>query len=552
MERKIEDKPVADSSHLSTPDLGSVGNADAIRSQLDRILGHPEFQATDRLREFLRFVVEEALAGRGAGIKGYTVATRVFGRSDKFDASRDPFVRIEAGRLRRALERFYLVAGGLDPIRIDIPKGRYVPRFHRQTPAWGGATYPSANGRDGSLPDDEPCVAILPFRDLTGDPDRTFFVNGLVEELVNEVNRYENVIAVPCRQAAGGAEGDIVKPRVGDRVDARFVLGGSVRRDAVELKIAAQLTDTATVRQVWGESYKVPLEASGLIATQEELARDVIAAIAGEYGVIAKRLTRESRQKPPAELSTYDALLRYHHYMLVMTPEAGEQAFVALRCATEAEPDFGPTWTGLANLHAHAWLFDLPGFDEPLETALAYARRGAALAPESQLTRTILAYVYLLRGERERFAAEADAALALNPNSPNFSGTIGYLLACAGEYDRGFVLLRRATALNPCHPLWFHHGLFIVHFRRGEYHEAYEEAEKVGHQVAFWDPVLRATALGKLGRAGEAEASIRELRRIKPDFERRAREFLRRTATPPEIWDDFLDGLRKAGLQIDL
>ncbi len=95
------------------------------------------------------------------------------------------------------------------------------------------------------------------------------------------------------------------------------------------------------------------------------------------------------------------------------------------------------------------------------------------------------------------------------------------------------MLLRRATALNPCHPLWFHHGLFIVHFRRGEYHEAYEEAEKVGHEVAFWDPVLRATALGKLGRAGEAEASIRELRRIKPDFERRAREFLRRTATPP-------------------
>jgi adenylate cyclase len=518
---------------------------------MDRILGHPEFQATDRLRDFLRFVVEEALAGRGAGIKGYTVATRVFGRGERFDASRDPIVRIEAGRLRRALERYYLVAGGRDPIRIDIPKGRYVPRFHRQTPARGGATFPSASDGDGPLPDDEPCVAILPFRDLTGDSDRKFFVNGLVEELVNELNHYENIIAVPCQQAGGGVAGDILKPRVGDRIDARFVLGGSVRRDAVELKIAAQLTDTATVRQVWGESYKVPLEASGLIATQEELARDVIAAIAGEYGVIAKRLTRESRQKPPTELSTYDALLRYHHYMLVMTPTAGEQAFVALRCATEAEPDYGPTWSGLANLHAHAWVFDLPGFDEPLETALTYARRGAALAPDSQLARTILAYVYLLRGERELFAEEADAALDLNPNSPNFSGTIGYLLACAGECDRGFALLQRAIGLNPCHPRWFHHGLFIIHFQRKQYQEALEEAEKVGHKVAFWDPVLRAAALGKLGRLQEASASVQELRRIKPDFERRVREFLPRTATSPEIWDDFLDGLRKAGLQID-
>ena len=542
---------MADSSRLSTPDLANVGNADAIRAQLDRILGHPEFQATDRLREFLRFVVEEALAGRGARIKGYTVATRVFGRSDKFDASRDPIVRIEAGRLRRALERYYLVAGGLDPIRIDIPKGRYVPRFHRQTPAWGGATHPSANGHDGPLLDDEPCVAILPFRDLTGDPDWTFFVNGLVEELINEVNHYENVIAVPCRLVAGGPGDSTVKPRVGERVDTRFVLGGSVRRDAFELKIAAHLTDAATVRQVWGESYKVPLEASGVIATQEELARDVIAAIAGEYGVIARRLTRESRQKPPAELSTYDALLRYHHYMLVMTPEAGEQAFVALRCATEAEPDYGPTWAGLANLHAHAWAFDVPGFDEPLETALAYARRGAALAPESQLTRTILAYVYLLRGEQERFAAEAEAALELNSNSPNFSGTIGYLLACAGEYERGFQLLSRATALNPCHPLWFHHGLFLVHFARGDYEKAYLHAEQVGYQVAFWDPALRAAALGKLGRIEEARASVEELRRLKPEFERRVRDFLPRTATPPGIWEDFLDGLRKAGLRID-
>lgn len=543
---------MADPNRLSGLDVGDVRNTDAIRDQLDRILGHSEFQATDRLRAFLRFVVEEALAGRGAAIRGYTIATRVFRRSENFDPSRDPIVRIEAGRLRRALERYYLVAGGLDPIRIDIPKGRYVPRFHRQTPARGGANSPSTNGSDGLLPDDGPCVAILPFRDLTGDPDRAFFVNGLVEELVNELNHYENIIAVPCGPLTGGPVHGAVDPGDRDTIGARFVLGGSVRRDTTELKIAAQLTDTATVRQVWGESYKVSLEASGLIATQEELAADVIAAIADEYGVIAKRLTRESQNVAPAELSTYDALLRYHHYMLVMTPAAAEDAFVALQCATQAEPEYGQTWSGLANLHAHAWAFDLPGFDEPLETAFSYARRGAALAPESQLARTILAYVYLLRGETELFAEEADAALALNPNSPNFSGTIGYLLACAGDCDRGFALLHRSISLNPCHPRWFHHGLFIVYFQRRQYQKALEEAEKVGHKVAFWDPVLRAAALGKLGRLEDASASWQELRRIKPDFERRVREFLPRTATPPEIWDDFLDGLRMAGASIDL
>lgn len=531
----------------------AAADADAaeIRSELEGVLGHPEFLATDRLRDFLRFVVEETLAGRGQRIKGYAVATKVFGRGDDFDASRDPIVRIEAGRLRRALERYYLVAGQRDAIRIDIPKGRYVPRFIRQA---------SAETRDPeraepdperlTLLEDGPTIAILPFRDLTGDPDRAFFVNGLVEELVNEVNHYESVIAVPCQESSPGGGDGIGAKRVGPGVEARFVLGGSVRRDSVELKIAAQLTDAATVRQVWGESYKVPLEAAGLIETQEALARDVIAAIAGEYGVIAQRLTRESHQKPPAELSTYEALLRYHHYMLVMSPAAGEQAFIALQRATATEPDYGPAWAALANLHAHAWALDLPGFDDPLATAFEYARRGAALAPESQLTRTILAYVYLLRGEHGRFAAEAEAALALNPSSPNFSGTIGYLFAHAGEYDRGARLLRRAISLNPCHPRWFHHGLYLIHFARREYELAHVEAEQVGHQVAFWDPVLRAAALGKLGRAVEAESSVQELRRIKPDFERRVREFLPRTGAPRELWEDFLDGLRKAGLQV--
>ena len=101
----------------------------AIREQLGRILASPEFHATDKMRGFLRFVVEEKLAGRSHRLKGYTVAVEVFGRGEDFDAANDPIVRIQAGRLRRALERYYLVAGRLDPILIDIPKGRYVPRF---------------------------------------------------------------------------------------------------------------------------------------------------------------------------------------------------------------------------------------------------------------------------------------------------------------------------------------------------------------------------------------------------------------------------------------
>ena len=113
----------------ATVDPSSGFDHEAIRRQLERILSSPEFHATDKMRDFLRFVIEEKLTGRSHRIKGYTVAVEVFGRDEDFDATNDPIVRIQAGRLRRALERYYLVGGVSDPILIDIPKGGYVPRF---------------------------------------------------------------------------------------------------------------------------------------------------------------------------------------------------------------------------------------------------------------------------------------------------------------------------------------------------------------------------------------------------------------------------------------
>ena len=101
----------------------------AVRRQLEQVLGSPDFDAPRRSREFLRFIVEETVAGRGEAISQTTIATMVFGRRDNFDAIVDPIVRIQAGRLRRSLERYYLLAGSKDPVRIELPKGTYVPVF---------------------------------------------------------------------------------------------------------------------------------------------------------------------------------------------------------------------------------------------------------------------------------------------------------------------------------------------------------------------------------------------------------------------------------------
>ncbi|MDX2498986.1 MAG: adenylate cyclase, partial [Deltaproteobacteria bacterium] len=151
---------------------------EAIRVQLERILQSDQFKAPGKQRKFLNFVVEETLEGRTDQIKGYTIAVTVYGRNEKFDPQTDPIVRVEAGRLRRALEHYYLTAGKNDPARIKIPKGSYVPTFHAvRAPQSETKMYTSE--RDDGSPGMEPSIAVMPFINLTGDREQDYFTDGL-------------------------------------------------------------------------------------------------------------------------------------------------------------------------------------------------------------------------------------------------------------------------------------------------------------------------------------------------------------------------------------
>lgn len=523
---------------------------ETIRDELQRIMADPEFLASEKRRKFLKFVVEETLAGRADQLKGYTVATAVFGRDESFDSGNDPIVRIQAGKLRRELERYYLVAGRSDPIRIDIPKGRYVPFFVEQPYAGTGDDEASRVVEFSAVPA-TPSVAVMPLANLTKDPDQAYFVDGLHSELTVELGRYQDIVAISCTGAMPAPDTPTDLQKLAATLGTRFLLGGTLRKDPETAKVTLHLTDAATGRQVWSDAYKDRLGAADMIATQERIARDVVATIAGELGIISQRLSHESCKKTPAVLTTYEAMLRYHHYMRVMTQNSYQDAFTALRAAVEREPEYGPAWSALANLFNHAHIRDVPGLSDPLGTATEYAEKGLALEPGNQLSRTIMAYVYLLQGDRQSVLEEAGIALALNPNSVYFVGTIGYILVFAGDFDRGRKLLDKAIALNPCHPRWFHHGCWLDDYRRGEYEASYREASLAGPIIGFWNPVLCAASLGQLGRESEAKAFVEELRRLNPDFESRARELIARSLKVDDLAERIVDGLRKAGLEIN-
>mgnify|MGYP001819920986 FL=1 len=205
---------------------------DAVREQVDRILAHREFQATDKMRDVLRFIVEETLDGRKHRIKGYTIATQVFGRGDDFDASQDPIVSIQARRLRRALERYYLVTGGHDQISIDIPKGSYVPRFIVQN----AAPEPTRNADSvvGTVqldPPSGPTIVVLPFENLTGDPAQQSLAVGLTDDLATEMGRFQDIVVVSCKSTAHDADFASNPSQLAAAAGARFILEGTIRKD---------------------------------------------------------------------------------------------------------------------------------------------------------------------------------------------------------------------------------------------------------------------------------------------------------------------------------
>lgn len=515
--------------------------AEEIRRQLQRILASPEFHATDRQREFLQFVVTEKIAGRAQGIKGYTVATRVFGRKADFDQATDPIVSIQANQLRRALERYYLVAGKQDPVRIDIPKGSYVPTFHERT---GVESDDTAGGKvsDITIEDSWPALLIMPFENLTGDPRKDFLGVGLATELALEITRFQEIKVLYARK-------DSDKRDSGS--GARFILDGNILEDRTGIKVTAYLTDTKTGKQIWGESHRSDVEAAQLIAFQEEVARVVATKIVSEFGIISKALSIESKNKPPTELNTYEAILRFYEYDQTLTPESFLRAMEALKHAAGIEPDCGQVWTLLARLHANIYSLDFPGFENPLEKAIEFAEKGARIDPNNQRSVATLALVRFYGNELSGAIEESYRALSLNPNSLFNLDGIGYIMTLSGEWERGPALIRKVISLNPYYREVVHYALWVDCLRQEDYERAHLETMGLRRSAVFWYPLAKAATLGLLGRYEEGKQFAEKLLKFKPDFPTRGRVLIGHYIKFEEIVERTIDGLRKSGLNLE-
>ncbi len=554
------------------PRAGEAPDAELCRAQLARVLASPDFDATDRDRRFLSHVVEESLAGRADRIKAYTIALEVFGRDASFDPQTDPIVRVEAGHLRRALDRYYLSAGRADPLLIGIPKGGYAPRFEPRSlppaetpepPVPGpalrrGSLYSAAVlalllaaaagfgagallGRTGApviAAPDVPRLVVEPFETLDGGEAGAAIAASLGAELVTEVARFKDIVMVA---RASGAEAGAAAPP--------YRLGGSVAADEGQLRVQARLERQSDGAVLWAENYRAVLGKEPPFAAEARIAAEVATAVGQPYGAIYQAAAAERAVGPKRPGDAYACTLAYFTYRVTLDASSYADARACLEAAVARFPDYATAWAllGQMRLDGLRWGF---APTTPIDEALADARRALMLDPLNVRALQVKMLAMHLGGDIDGALRTGAVALAVNPNDTELMGEYGYRLALAGRWEEGCDLLRRALARNPGPLPYYETGLALCAYIAGDHAEAAARIKATPIQAI---PVYHLMAAAFLAEAGDMEAAHRE----RDWIERRAPNLTRTLigqVTPlirrKEDLARFVASLRKAGLDL--
>jgi adenylate cyclase len=452
-------------------------------------------------------------------------------------------VRIEAGKMRRALDRYYLLSGKRDPVRIEIPKGTNVPRFHEQAGMEADEIPDTKDAAEVSFEGAWPSVLVRPFQNLTGDLDKDYLGIGLATELASEISRFQEIRVLLYRPEGHGR-------RASDQ-GARFTIEGNIREDTAGIRLAVNLIDTMRNEQIWSDTYSSDFETARLIAFQEKIAQEIAAKTAGVHGVISKTLSQEAKEKPQCQLKSYEAVLRYYEFYMKHTPESFVRAKEALEHAVRLDPECGQVWGLLGRIYANIYSLELPGFETALEKARGYAIRGVQLGPDNQQCRVVLAQVFMFSNEIDGALTEANRALALNQNSLFLLDGIGYLLTLLGDWERGSALIKEVMRRNPYYNLYVHYALWMDWLRQEDYEKAHLETLNFRRPSLFWEPLMQAATFGLLGRYEEGKQAVQKLLELKPDFPSRGRILIRHYIKFDEIVDRMIEGLSKVGLKVE-
>jgi TolB-like protein len=389
-----------------------------------------------------------------------------------------------------------------------------------------------------ALPD-RPSIAVLPFVNLSGDPEQTYFADGITEDIITELSRFRSlfVIARNSSFAYRGASVDV--RRVGAELGVRFVVEGSLRKLGSRLRLTAQLIEAGSGSHLWADRYDCDI--GELFDVQDELTRTIVATVAGR---LQDADVRGASRKPTDSLPAYDCLLRGIGHLRGYAADDNRLAREMFERAIALDPQFGlaHAYLAMALLVEHDY-DDAP--DAIKDRAVEIGLTAIRLDPDDGRCHDSLALAYLLRGEFDQALAHYERSVALNPNDANGLASMGHALAVSGRAEDGIRLVRRAMRLNPLHPEWYWSMLAIGLYAARRYEEALEAYRRIAVWKKPWHLARLAACYAQLGRLDEARAQAAEVLRLDPDFRLSNVKLFYRNLADAEI---SFEGMRKAGL----
>jgi adenylate cyclase len=447
------------------------------------------------------------------------------------------------------------ISGGIyDQVRdrIDFPfedLGEHqVKNIDRPVRVWrwvtDGVAAAGTASADKPLPlPDKPSVAVLPFTNMSGDPEQEYFADGISEDIITDLSKVSALFVI-ARNSAFTYKGKSVRVQeVSDELGVRYVVEGSVRKAGNRVRITAQLIDGVSGGHLWAERYDRDL--TDIFALQDEITEKIVAAL---QVMLTEREQEQVTRRYTENLEAYDHFLRGRAQVRA-TNVTNTQAREMFERAIKLDPRFAAAYAILSICDWRDWFNQWSEDPQILEQEFQSAKKSVALDDSLPLAHAYLAWAYLWKRQHEQAISEARHAISLDPNFAEGYARLGEILNLAGRPEEGLDLVKRAMRLDPHFPPNYLIYLGHAYYTMGNYEEAIAAMKRAltGNPDFLHPHRTLAAIFGELGRKEEAQAEVAEVLRInyRASLESQRERIVFYDQT---VSERYLKGLRNAGL----
>jgi serine/threonine protein kinase/Tfp pilus assembly protein PilF len=355
-------------------------------------------------------------------------------------------------------------------------------------------------------------ICVLPFGNLSGDPEQEIFCDGFSQDIITELARWR-LLEVRSRLASFKYRGTVIPiARIARELNVRFVVEGSVRRLGDRIRITVQLIDVTTGQQVWGDRYD--RDAAEIFAVQDEVAQKIVSTLVGRVQVTD---ADRARRKRPSSLEAYECVLR-GNALPWDDPASAAEATQLFEKAIQIDPGYGMAYGLLAIMRVHAWKNQTGDSWAYLDEAYQLARRAVELDDSESTCHSLLAQVYMYRREFEPALQHIRRAVELNPNNQWNLADMAYVLGYAGEAEQALNWSARAKEVDPYFdPPWFWRETGRSYVVLGRYQEALTMFERIPLRT-YYDAAYMAACHARLGNSDRARSLAAECLVSRPNF----------------------------------